>query len=221
MKKILITILAMYVLMSCASVQKADQKRYEVIKKADSVVVIRAMRLRRKCVKPGQCVLQEIPIQGSGFKFAQGYIMTNAHVIAQSVLTMAINRKGGESYCTVVMVDPVADIAILKYHDDTMSDLEVLEFEENINIGDRISTIGAPRGFSWTISHGYITAKRLFKGVLYLQSDAQIHHGSSGGVLMNRAGKVVGMTTMMTSPGINFSVAAGHIKAIIKAWRSK
>jgi len=214
MKNLLIIILLM---VSCASVGRVQSEVRNVVSRNESVVIVRNTMLRMECDAAKNCKMIEEHGLGTGFVFKKGYIMTNAHVVAKSVLTMVKTKGGKESYTTVVFFDPIHDIAILKYHDD-LGDIEPLEFSEEYQIGDPIVVIGHPLRYVFSHTFGRICAERTIRGTLFIQTDAAINFGNSGGVMLNHNGRVVAMTTMMVNPVLNFGVSSKEIVRRIKKW---
>jgi serine protease Do len=162
---------------------------------------------------------------GSGFLIsADGKIVTNNHVVtnAQSVqVTLADGRKYDAD---VVGVDPATDIALLSIKAGV--DLPFVPFgtSETMRVGDEVVAVGNPFGLSSTVTSGIISAKSrdINSGPYdeYIQTDAAINRGNSGGPLFNNAGEVIGMNTAIISPGggsvgIGFAVPSDLVRDVV------
>lgn len=168
---------------------------------------------------------QRVGSLGSGFVVSDdGYVVTNAHVIADADEITVIFNNGDELIAKVIGTDKKTDIALLKV--DAESDLKYVEFGDNskLRIGSWVVTIGNPFGLGVSVSAGIVSAKNrdIQSGPYddFIQTDAGINKGNSGGPLFNLEGKVVGVNTALISPtggsvGIGFSVPASTVKPVI------
>ena len=141
--------------------------------------------------------------QGSGVIISSdGYLITNAHVIGNSrVYAVSILMNNGDKYqAQIVGYDTWTDLAVLKID---AKDLKAVTFgdSEKIAIGDDVIAVGSPGGkqFQNTLTRGVVSAVdrelSVNKNVRYIQCDAAISPGSSGGPLCNLYGQVIGITT--------------------------
>ncbi|MEP5758649.1 MAG: trypsin-like peptidase domain-containing protein [Litoreibacter sp.] len=161
---------------------------------------------------------------GSGFIISDdGLIVTNHHVIdgaAQVTIKMA---DGEEFEATVIGSDPLTDIALL---DIDGTDFPTVSFgsSEALRVGEEVIAVGSPFGLGGTVTSGIISAKsrNINSGPFddFLQTDAAINRGNSGGPLFNLDGEVVGVNTAIFSPdggsvGIGFSVPADLVTDIV------
>ncbi len=125
---------------------------------------------------------------------AEGYIVTNYHVIADSA-TIRINTYDGKIYsATLIGSDSVADIALLKV-DKTLEYFEIAD-SDNVQVGQKAIAIGNPLGLGWTVTEGIISAVNRPGPVLpddYIQTDVALNPGNSGGPLVDSDGKVIGV----------------------------
>jgi len=171
---------------------------------------------------------------GSGFIVdKKGYILTNAHVVADSAkITVKLN-SGEEYQARVIGVDDETDIAVLKI--DTTRDLPVAKLgnSENVQVGDWVLAIGSPFGLSRTVTAGIISqTQRSTPGATlfqrFIQTDAAINRGNSGGPLVNMDGEVIGVNSQIATSngdynGIGFalpSTDAGYVfEQILKSGR--
>ncbi|MDP4170848.1 MAG: trypsin-like peptidase domain-containing protein [Bacillota bacterium] len=161
---------------------------------------------------------------GSGFVLtADGNIATNFHVITDDqspIDTVKIKLQDGSTYTTnkVIGYDKKNDLAVLKI--DNVSNLIPVNLgnSENIETGDKIITIGSPMGLDNTVSEGIISnIQRVLDGVPYIQITAPISHGSSGGVLVNDKGEVIGVTSAGIDEGqnLNFAIPINLLKTVV------
>jgi serine protease Do len=167
---------------------------------------------------------------GSGFIISDdGYIVTNNHVIAQASSIKVVLEDERQFDATLVGTDPATDIALLKIESDqplphvTWGDSDALE------IGDWTVAIGNPFGLGGTVTAGILSARSrdINEGPYddFLQTDAAINRGNSGGPLFNTAGDVVGVNTAIVSPsggsvGIGFAVPSAVAKRIVADLRN-
>ncbi|MBK0325821.1 trypsin-like peptidase domain-containing protein [Rhodobacteraceae bacterium F11138] len=162
---------------------------------------------------------------GSGFIISSdGQIVTNHHVVkdAQSV---TVKLSDGRSLdATVIGGDPLTDIALLKV--DTDTDLPAVTFgdSESMRAGDEVVAVGNPFGLGGTVTSGIISAmsRNIHSGPFddFIQTDAAINRGNSGGPLFNNDGEVIGVNTAIFSPdggsvGIGFSVPSDLVQTIV------
>jgi serine protease Do len=162
---------------------------------------------------------------GSGFIVsASGQIVTNHHVVngAQSVeVTLA---DGTKHTAEVVGSDPATDIAVLQIKSDV--DLPFVTFgsSDEMRVGDEVVAMGSPFGLSSTVTSGILSGKSrdINSGPYdaFLQTDAAINRGNSGGPLFNTAGEVIGVNTAILSPGggsvgIGFAVPSDMVRDIV------
>jgi uncharacterized protein YjdB len=151
---------------------------------------------------------------GSGFFIADGMIVTNYHVI-NGMEKIQVKTKDNETFNvnTILGYEEELDIAILKI--DSKNQSLVISQEDPV-AGEDIYTLGSPFGLTGTISSGIITTiSRIFENVDYIQIDAPISPGNSGGPLVNTYGEVVGINTMYIMDGQNLNFAI-NIKELQK-----
>lgn len=161
---------------------------------------------------------------GSGFVIsADGYIVTNNHVIEQADTITITFSDGREMRATLVGRDRDTDIAVLKVSSRTP--LPYVEFADSdkAEVGDWVIAIGNPLGFGGSVSAGIISATQrdlnTGRSDNFIQTDAAINQGNSGGPLFNLAGQVVGVNTAIISQsggsiGLGFSVPSNTVKRI-------
>ena len=153
---------------------------------------------------------------GSGFVIdSSGIIVTNNHVIADADEIVANFANGTKLKAEVVGRDPKTDLAVLKVEPDSPLKAVDLTDEEDLRVGDWVMAIGNPFGFGGTVTVGIVSAleRDINSGPYdkFIQTDASINRGNSGGPLFNLEGEVVGINTAIISPtggsiGIGFAI---------------
>ncbi len=166
---------------------------------------------------------------GSGFVIsADGFVVTNNHVIKDAEAVVVNFADGTVLDAKIVGRDPKTDIALLKVEPDTP--LNPLDFAstENLRVGDWVMAIGNPFGLGGTVTVGIVSARNrnLRSGPYdnFIQTDAAINQGNSGGPLFNMGGDVVGINTAIISRsggsvGIGFAIPAEIATAVIDQLR--
>jgi serine protease Do len=161
---------------------------------------------------------------GSGFIIDEkGIVVTNNHVI-QDAEDIIVRVNGDEEYkAKVVGADPLSDIAVLQL--ETKDKFTPVAFgdSDKARIGDWVIAIGNPFGLGGTVTSGIISARNRSIGLSryedYIQTDASINSGNSGGPLFDMNGDVIGINTAILgrngSIGIGFSIPANSAKIVI------
>lgn len=157
---------------------------------------------------------------GSGFVIdaEMGIIITNNHVIAEADKVTANFADGSSLDAEIIGRDPKTDIAVLKV-DPEAKELKAVPFGDSdaMRVGDWVLAIGNPFGLGGSVSAGIVSAfgRDINSGPYdnFIQTDAAINRGNSGGPLFNMAGEVIGINTAIISPsggsiGIGFSIPA-------------
>ena len=161
---------------------------------------------------------------GSGFIFHEdGYILTNAHVVEGSK-SFRVELFDGSTYdARLVGADILTDIAVLKIEGDWAFPFLRIVDSADVRVGQFAIAIGHPIGFRYTVTSGIVGGKgRCFheKNNLfqyhynYIQTDAWINPGSSGGPLLNIKGEVIGVTALNPGEGATLAVDSGLAKQI-------
>lgn len=161
---------------------------------------------------------------GSGFIIsADGYVVTNNHVVERAESVTVVFDDGKEHVAEIVGTDARTDLALLKIAGVT--DLPFVEFANSESrVGDWIVAVGNPFGLGGTVTAGIISARGRDIGGNsygdYLQIDAAVNRGNSGGPAFNLEGKVAGVNTAIFSPnggnvGIAFAIPASTVEQII------
>lgn len=163
--------------------------------------------------------------QGSGFLIsADGYIMTNNHVVGDADKVTVQLLDGREYDAEIVGTDPPTDVAIIKIDADEKLPFLQLGNSDQLEVGDWVLAFGNPFGLSHTLTAGIVSAKgRSGIGLTdyenFIQTDAAINPGNSGGPLINLDAEVVGMNTAIFSRsggymGIGFAIPINMAKDI-------
>lgn len=173
---------------------------------------------------------QEMPEQqqmagGSGFFVsADGYIVTNNHVVKDASQITVVLNDGREFPATVSGTDPRTDLAVLKINE---ANLPFLTFgdSDDLEIGEWVVAIGTPFALESSLTVGVVSAKgRQDLGITsledFIQTDAAINPGNSGGPLLNLQGQVIGVNTAIMSRsggymGIGFSIPSHMVQHVI------
>lgn len=162
---------------------------------------------------------------GSGFIIsADGFVVTNNHVVDGADEVMVELFSGETLEATVVGTDENTDLALLKVIYDN-GDLPFVDFGDSsaARVGDWVMAVGNPLGQGFSVSAGIISAQsRALSGAFddYIQTDAAINRGNSGGPLFNMDGDVIGVNTAILSPtggsiGIGFAMSSNVVSGVI------
>ncbi|WP_390625195.1 DegQ family serine endoprotease [Falsirhodobacter algicola] len=165
---------------------------------------------------------------GSGFVISEdGYIVTNNHVI-ENADDISIELFSGKTLkAKLVGTDPNTDIALLKVDSDEPLPFVPFGDSNAMRVGDWVVAMGNPLGQGFSVSSGIVSARnRALSGTYddYIQTDAAINRGNSGGPLFNMSGQVIGVNTAILSPnggsiGIGFSMASNVVQDVVKQLR--
>lgn len=162
---------------------------------------------------------------GSGFIIAEdGLIVTNNHVVEGATSVEVTFADGSKHDATIVGADPLTDIALLQVNVEDA--LPVVEFGSSgeLRVGEEVIAMGSPFGLSGTVTSGIVsaTSRNINAGPFddFIQTDAAINRGNSGGPLFNAEGDVVGVNTAIYSSnggsvGIGFAVPSDLVRDIV------
>ncbi len=161
---------------------------------------------------------------GSGFIIDEkGIVVTNNHVI-QGAEDIVVRVNGDKEYKAKVLgADPGMDIAVLQIETDENFIPVKFGDSDKARIGDWVIAIGNPFGFGGTVTSGIISARNRSIGLSryedFIQTDASINQGNSGGPLFNMDGDVIGINTAILGPsgniGIGFSIPSNNARRVI------
>lgn len=191
--------------------------------RSQSVVFLHTMSQPPQVLEPIQEGL------GSGVVIdASGLILTNAHVIEAADAIHVRTPDGDEIDATLVGTDPELDLALLRVGDPSGLRAAPLGDSDRVNVGDWVVAIGNPFGLHHTVTVGIISAKARDvgdSGLEFLQTDAAINPGSSGGALFDLNGALVGITSAIFSRGggnigLNFAIPINVVKQVLPQLRT-
>lgn len=158
--------------------------------------------------------------QGTGFIISNnGYLITNAHVLAGGREVDAITSNQDVIGAKFIGYDPNLDVALLKipgnYNGLRLAD------SENVQVGEKVIAIGNPLGLQFSVSEGIVSGvnrKGMTNGLeAYIQTDAALNPGNSGGPLINKEGRVIGINNFKIGGGENlgFALESNYIKEAV------
>ena len=215
---------------SAADVRLIEDERntIEVVRKTkNSVVFITNLQYLRDFFFTSD----ELVPRGSGSGFVwddRGHIVTNFHVIDEGVKYMVSLPDQRQVDASLVGRDPTKDIAVLKLSEPVPGLAPVtIGTSRDLQVGQKVVAIGNPFGFDHTVTRGIVSALgRTMPGAGgvsirdMIQTDASINPGNSGGPLLNSAGELIGMNTVIVSPsgassGVGFAVPVDTVKKVV------
>jgi serine protease Do len=179
---------------------------------------------------------QEVPAQaqGTGFFLSEdGYILTNNHIVENAVDVKVTILQGQDYKAKVIGTDPRSDLALLKVE---AKGLPFIQFgdSEQLKVGEWVLAVGNPYGLEHTVTSGIVSAKGRQLGLGgnvpeyqdFIQTDAAINRGNSGGPLVNMKGEVVGITSNIFSPsggniGLGFAIPSNLARKVITQLKEK
>ena len=179
--------------------------------------------------RPGQRDPQG-PRRGAGTGFiidASGLILTNHHVVDGADRIMVRLTDGRNLHATRVGSDPDTDIALIKVDSTRPLPYAALGDSDSLRVGEWVVAIGNPLAYEHTVTVGVVSyiGRKLFDSSLdrYIQTDAAINFGNSGGPLINARGEVIGINAAISSRAANigFAVPINQARAILPQLRDK
>ena len=184
-----------------------------------SVLYVHAIGFDAEAVYESVLVVYSGSSLGSGFAIGENCIITNAHVI-DNKRNITVETYGGKQYKAIVLgINNYEDIAVLVVNGVKFPYLKVAD-SSKMKIGDDIYAIGAPKGMTYTLTKGSVSAKeREISNQTYIQIDAAINEGNSGGPLLNDNGQVLGVNTlkMTDSEGLGLAIPITRVCAYLKS----
>jgi len=177
---------------------------------------------------------QRSQAQGSGFFLSEdGYLLTNYHIVENAVDLVVTAQNGEEYKAKVIGSDPRTDLALLKVEAKGLP-FAVLGDSAQLKVGEWVLAIGNPYGLEHTVTSGIVSAKGRQLGLGgnvpeyqdFIQTDAAINRGNSGGPLVNMRGEVVGITSNIFSPsggsiGLGFAIPSTLAKKVVTQLKEK
>jgi serine protease Do len=171
-------------------------------------------------------------VQGTGFFIsADGYILTNNHIVENAQKTKVFTAQGEEYVAKVIGTDPRTDVALIKIEakNNPFADLGD---SSKVQVGEWVLAIGNPLGMEHTVTAGIVSAKgrQLDLDVNsyedFIQTDAAINRGNSGGPLVNMKGEVIGINSNILTPtggniGIGFAIPSDMAKKVVLQLKEK
>lgn len=164
--------------------------------------------------------------QGSGFFISEdGYLVTNNHVIRGGATYTVVMDDGAELDATLVGADERTDLAVLKVDDDRKFTYVAFADDAKVRVGDWVVAVGNPFGLGGTVTAGIVSARGRDIGAGpyddFIQIDAAVNRGNSGGPAFNLNGEVVGINTAIFSPsggnvGIAFAIPSSVAKDVVQ-----
>lgn len=154
---------------------------------------------------------------GSGFSFGENCIITNAHVIADPSSVSITTYSGETENAFVVAIDTDLDIAVLGVNGITFTPLIPSDYIK-MSIGDDVYAVGAPNSMAYTLTKGCLSAKeRQVDEHHYIQTDAAINSGNSGGPLLDDNGNVIGVNSykMTDAEGIGLAIPISAVTSFL------
>ena len=161
---------------------------------------------------------------GTGFFVAPDTILTNVHVVSGNS-TVTIRRPGGATQSAhVEFTAPELDIAVMRVSSpDPNQPTLTMGSGMHARAGQEVITLGTPMGLQNTVTRGIVSAVREVGGLTLVQTDAAVNPGNSGGPLLDRAGEVIGITSMgmrsAVAQGLSFAIAIEHAQALLAGRR--
>ena len=178
---------------------------------------------------PKQNQAQDKPFRGLGsgviINAKEGFIVTNSHVIENADEIMITLKDGRQLPAKKLGVDSESDIALLQVESDNLTEIKISNSDQ-LRVGDFAVAIGSPFGLGQTVTSGIVSA--LGRSNLnienyenFIQTDAAINSGNSGGALVNLRGELIGINTAILGPnggnvGIGFAIPSNMMHSLVK-----
>ncbi len=195
--------------------------------------VVTILVKENKLVTAGPNDVRQVSAEGLGsgvYVSQEGYIITASHVVHNAESIMVLFPNGEKAPAKVKSSSEAADIAIIKtlYKPNSKIPVAKLGDSDLSNIGEKIMIIGAPYGLEHSLSVGYLSGRHSQKSLVsgttkieYLQTDAAINHGNSGGPMFNMNGEVIGIVSHILSEsggfeGLGFASSIDIAKDILE-----
>lgn len=178
--------------------------------------------------RPSSPKRHEVEGSGSGVILTEdGYIVTNNHVIKDAKKIVVTTSNNDEYEATLMGTDPTTDIALLKIDGSDLTSVQVGN-SDDVRLGEWVLAVGNPFNLTSTVTAGIISAKGRDINIIdeqsaiesFLQTDAAVNPGNSGGALVNTAGELIGINTAISSrsgsfEGYSFAVPANLMLKVV------
>jgi Do/DeqQ family serine protease len=175
-----------------------------------------------------------VPAAGSGIIISRdGYILTNNHVVTDAEKVTVKTQKGHDYKATIIGKDPETDVALIKVdHTFEPNEVAIAGNSDSLRVGDWAIAMGNPLGLDWTLTVGVVSAKGRSNlnisggGPSYqdfIQTDASINFGNSGGPLCNIHGEVIGVNSAInpSGQGIGFAIPINMAMKVVGQLRDR
>ncbi len=229
MKKYTLSFIGLFlfvvIIISCTTTTAHQPSDYEILSSFENALInvveksmpaIVSISTQKTHIKEGKPITR--PSGASGFLFREdGYILTNEHVV-EDASNIKVRLHNGTSYdAKIIGADKNTDVAVIKIETHDACPVLTMADPRNIRVGQLAIAIGDPLQYRYTVTSGIVSGKsRCFhphedKDLFqyhrnYIQTDAWIHPGSSGGPLLNIHGEVIGINTLKQGEGSTFAV---------------
>jgi S1-C subfamily serine protease len=154
---------------------------------------------------------------GSGFFISDSLIATVYHQVRNG-RSIVYKNDGTKTEAVVVVSDPRVDLAVIEVPKSDSGYINLSRDDSRLSMGQDIFTIGCPLGFDHSLSRGIVSyAKRKVNGLNLIQIDMTVNHGNSGGPLLNKEGRVIGIVwgKLKDSTNINFAIPTIELKKLL------
>jgi serine protease Do len=175
---------------------------------------------------------QKVTVQGTGFFIStDGYAITNNHIVENGQKVKVFTVQGDEYAAKIIGTDPRTDVALIKIEAKNLPFAELGDSAQ-VRVGEWVMAIGNPLGMEHTVTAGIVSAKGRQLGLGdgsyedFIQTDAAINRGNSGGPLVNLRGEVIGINSNILTPtggniGIGFAIPSNMAKKVVTQLKDK
>lgn len=237
MKRLISSILSTFLLVGCATTERFVRVSDEVVPKTVDIQVSGIAKQLILSIEDGKFKIEQatvpVRVEGAGVLISpNNHVLTCAHLFWLDTITaIAVCDQGGT--CTageLLHMEEKLDLALLQSNFDTPTPYARIADPRNLRVGQEVLAVGSPLGFTFSVSHGIVSAlNRDDLGIYNMtQSDAFLNPGNSGGPLFNLKGEIIGINSRIVPPvpaniftGLGFSVQSGQIVEFLTRVRNK